>query len=52
MGKQSKWAVYDSQILEVLSDSKNNNLGYNEIAREVLGEDSSYRDIVELLPIT
>lgn len=45
MGKQSKWAIYDSQILEVLSNSKYNSLGYSEIAREVLGEDSSYTDI-------
>lgn len=41
----SKWSAYDAEIQKVLLNQDNFDLGYSDLAREVLGSGATYRDI-------
>lgn len=43
--KVSQWAKYDEKIIEVLKDPNNDDLGYSDISKEVLGKSHTYQDV-------
>lgn len=45
MSKESKWSKYDKDIESVITNPENKNLGYSELAREVLGKKATHKDV-------